>query len=232
MSNELILVLSLVLTYASVLLFYRFLGKSGLYAWTVIAIIAANIEVLILINAFGMEQTLGNILFASTFLVTDILSEIHGKKAANHAVKISVFTNIAFIAISQSWFLYTPSASDWAAPAIQEVFSNTPKLMIIGVAVYGIAQAFDVWFYHFIWEKTTARLGDTKRGLWIRNNGSTLVSQMLNTVLFTLGAFIGVYDFNTLIAIMFSSYVIFIITSLFDTPAVYFARKMKVNEEG
>lgn len=230
MSNELIIVLSLILTYASVLIFYKFLGESGLYAWTVIAIIAANIEVLILINAFGMEQTLGNILFASTFLVTDILSEIYGKKAANHAVKISVFTNIAFILISQSWFLYTPSANDWAATSIQSVFSNTPRLMIVGVAVYGIAQAFDVWFYHFIWEKTTAKLGDSKRGLWIRNNGSTLVSQMLNTVLFTLGAFIGVYDVDTLIAIMFSSYVIFIVTSLLDTPAVYLARKMKIND--
>lgn len=231
MNNELILILSMILTYATVLLFYRFLGKSGLYAWTVIAIIAANIEVLILINAFGMEQTLGNILFASTFLVTDILSEIYGKKAANHAVKISVFTNIAFILISQSWFLYTPNANDFATPAIQEVFSNTPRLMIVGVGVYAIAQAFDVWFYHFIWEKTTKKLGDTKRGLWIRNNGSTLVSQMLNTVLFTLGAFIEIYDFNTLIAIMMSSYIIFIVTSLLDTPAVYLARKMKVTEE-
>lgn len=227
MSNELIIILSLVLTYASVLVFYKFLGKSGLYAWTVIAIITANIEVLILIDAFGMEQTLGNILFASTFLVTDILSEIEGKAAANHAVKISIFTNIAFIIISQSWFLYTPNANDWAAPAIQNVFSNTPRLLIVGVAVYGIAQVFDVWFYHYIWEKTSKVFGDSKRGLWIRNNGSTLVSQVLNTVLFTFGAFLGVYDFQTLIAIMISSYIIYIVTSLLDTPAVYFARKMK-----
>lgn len=231
MNNELILILTLIFTYASVLLFYRFLGKSGLYAWTVIVIIAANIEALILINAFGMEQTLGNILFASTFLVTDILSEIHGKKAANHAVKISIFTNVAFILISQSWFLYSPSANDWAAPAIQNVFSNTPRLMIVGVAVYGIAQAFDVWFYHFIWEKTTAKLGDSKRGLWVRNNGSTLISQLLNTALFTFGAFLGVYDLQTLFAIMFSSYLIYIVTSLLDTPAVYLARIMKHNED-
>ncbi len=48
--------------------------------WTVLATIAANIEVLIMVTAFGMEMTLGNILFASTFLVTDILSELYGKK--------------------------------------------------------------------------------------------------------------------------------------------------------
>ena len=81
MNNELLLILSIIGVYSSVVLAYRFLGKSGLYCWTVLATIAANIEVLIVIDAFGMEQTLGNILFASTFLVTDILSETEGKKA-------------------------------------------------------------------------------------------------------------------------------------------------------
>ena len=54
MPNELLLILSLILIYACVVLFYRFLGKSGLYCWTVLATIAANIEVLIVVNAFGM----------------------------------------------------------------------------------------------------------------------------------------------------------------------------------
>ena len=69
---------------------YKFLGKTGLYCWTVIATIAANIEVLIVVDAFGMEMTLGNILFASTFLVTDILSEKEGKKESQKAVIIGI----------------------------------------------------------------------------------------------------------------------------------------------
>ena len=80
MRNELLILLSLVVLYGSVLLWMKLFGKQGLYGWTVIATIAANIEVLILVDAFGMEQTLGNVLFASTFLVTDILSESYGKK--------------------------------------------------------------------------------------------------------------------------------------------------------
>ena len=110
MNNELLLILSLVLIYTCVVLFYRFLGRSGLYCWTVLATIAANIEVLIVVDAFGMEQTLGNILFASTFLVTDILSETEGKRAANKAVLIGILTSGIFILISQSWLLYTPNA--------------------------------------------------------------------------------------------------------------------------
>lgn len=231
MQNEIILVVSLIAIYFGVLAFYKILGRTGLYAWTVLATIAANIEVLILIDAFGMEQTLGNILFASTFLVTDIMSELEGRQFANRAVKLGIMTSIAFVLISQSWFLYVPNGNDWAMPAIASVFSNTPRLMLVGIGVYGIAQAFDVWFYHFIWEKTAKKFGNTKQGLWMRNNGSTLVSQLLNTFLFTLGAFFGVYDMETLMAIMFSSYVIYIVTSLADTPMVYLARKMTVPKE-
>lgn len=68
----------------------------------------ANIEVLILVHAFGMEQTLGNILFASTFLVTDILSELAGKKEADKAVNIGILTSVSFMILAQLWLLYQP----------------------------------------------------------------------------------------------------------------------------
>lgn len=226
MSNELLLILSVVVLYTGVVLFYRFFGKTGLYCWTVLATIAANIEVLIVVDAFGMEMTLGNILFASTFLVTDILSEVEGKKAAQKAVNLGICASITFIIISQSWLLYTPNANDWAMPSIVAVFSNTPRLMLASIIVYAIVQEFDVWAYHTIWKITAEKCKDETKFLWIRNNGSTLVSQFLNTLLFTFAAFIGVHSFGTLMNIVFSSYVIFIATSLLDTPAVYIARKM------
>lgn len=227
MKNEIILIGSLVCVYLGALIFYKFFGKTGLYMWTVVATIAANIEVLILVDAFGMEMTLGNTLFASTFLVTDILSETEGKVYANKAVKIGIVVSATFILITQSWFLYTPNGNDWVAPAIKSVFSNTPRLMLVGIAVYGIVQVFDVWMYHMIWKRTEKWLGDSRKGLWIRNNGSTLLSQLLNTFLFTFGAFYGIYEIPTLLNICMSSYVIFIVTSLADTPAVYAARWMK-----
>ena len=84
--NELLLIGSLVVLYGAVLLWFYLFGTGGLMAFTVFATIAANIEVMILVDAFGMEMTLGNILFATTFLVTDILSEVAGKKEAQKAV--------------------------------------------------------------------------------------------------------------------------------------------------
>ncbi len=227
MGNEALLVLSLLVTYGSVLLWYWLFDTQGLLCYTVFATIAANIEVLILVNAFGMEMTLGNILFASTFLVTDILSEVAGKKTAQKAVSIGVATSFLFIVISQSWMVYAPSANDWAAPSIAAVFSNTPRMMLASLSVYAISQVFDVWVYHKWWAFTTKKFGDARRFLWLRNNGSTLLSQIVNTVLFSVFAFWGVYDTPTLVSIVWASYIIFIFTSLADTPALYLARYIK-----
>lgn len=227
MHNEILLIFSLILLFGGVLLFYYIFGTTGLYCWTVFATIAANIEVLIVIHAFGMEQTLGNVMFASTFLVTDILSEVAGKKEANRAVHLGIATSLFFILVSQMWLQFIPAENDFIMPSIRAVFSNTPRLMIASLLVYAVCQQFDVWAYHKWWAFTTKKCGDSKRFLWVRNNGSTLISQFLNTLLFTFGAFWGIHSTSTLISIIASSYVIYIVTSLLDTPFIYLARKIK-----
>lgn len=231
MRNELIILFSVLVIYGSVLLWFKLFGKKGLIAFNVLATISANIEVLILVNAFGMEQTLGNILFASTFLVTDILSELYGKKAANQAVNMGILTSVTFIIISQSWLYYQPSPNDWVHPSIVTVFSNTPRMMLASLSVYAISQKFDVWLYHKWWNLTERLCGDRRKFLWLRNNFSTLLSQLVNTILFTLCAFAGTYNTKTLFSIMGASYVIFIFTSIADTPIVYMARRLKVQAD-
>ena len=224
MRNEALLIVTLLVLYGSVLLWFALFGTSGLMGFTVFATIAANIEVLILVQAFGMEMTLGNILFATTFLVTDILSEIAGKKQAQQAVWIGIAANVLFVVVSQSWLMYIPSAEDWVTPPIRSIFPNTPRLMLASLAVYAIVQVFDVWLYHKWWDLTQRLSGDRRGYLWVRNNGSTLISQLLNAILYTAFAFYGMYDIPTLVSIVLSSYVIFIFTSLLDTPIVYWAR--------
>lgn len=226
MMNEILLIGSLIFIYGMALLGYKLFGKTGLYCISASATILANIEVLIMIKAFGAEQTLGNVLFAVTFLITDILSECEGKKAADKAVYTSFFASIFFLVLSQSWLHYVPSESDWASPAIRTIFSNTPRMIIASLAVYGISQLFDVWLYHKIWDMTSKKSGNRRSFLWLRNNGSTLVSQLINTFLFTLFAFYGTYGLSQIISIFISSYVIYIFTSLLDTPVVYLARRV------
>lgn len=224
MTNEILLIIMLIVIYGMVLVWFAIFGKKGLVCFNVLATIAANIEVLILVNAFGIEMTLGNILFASTFLITDILSEIAGKDYANKAVNIGILTSITFIIISQSWMLYIPSENDFVMSGIKTVFTNTPRLMFASLLTYAIVQKFDVWLYHKWWQFTEKKFGDRKKFLWLRNNGSTLISQFLNSLLFTFAAFYGIYPLPTLLSITASSYAIFIVTSLADTPVVYLAR--------
>ncbi len=227
MKNEFLLIGSVILIYGTVLVAYRFFGKIGMYVMTVIATILANIEVLMLVDGFGMEQTLGNVMFASTYLVTDILSENEGKKSANKAVWLGVFTAAIMLIFTQYWLLYTPTSNDWAREHITAIFSSTPRLLAASFIGYIISQQFDVWLYHKWWDFTEKKTGESKRFLWLRNNGSTLISQLINTIIFTTVAFFGVYDTKTFISIMLSSYVIYIFTSLLDTPIAYIARWMK-----
>lgn len=226
MYNNVILILSLFITYMTVLIIFKLFQEQGLFMWTIIATIAANIEALMVIQAFGMEMTLGNILFASTFLVTDIASETYGKKTAQKTVILGIATSIIFILISQSWMLYQPSETDWVTPSIRKIFSTTPRMMLASLSVYAFVQMFDVWLYHLWWDFTLKKFDDKKSFLWLRNNGSTLLSQLLNSVLFTWAAFWNIYETKTLFSIAISSYIIFIITSLADTPFIYVARKI------
>lgn len=224
--NELVLIASVFLYFGGVVAFFRFFGKNGICAWTVICTIAANIEVMILVYAFGVSQTLGNVLFASSFLATDIMSEIFGKKDADKCVWIGIVSNITFIIISQSWFLFIPDKDDTMAEAIKTVFANTPRVMISSLAAYAVSEIYDVWAYHKLWNFTEKKSGNSKAFLWLRNNGSTLVSQLINVVIFNVAAFAGVFPKEVLIQVLVFGYVIYLITSLLDTPFVYLARKI------
>ncbi len=226
--NELILAVSVVFIFGAVLLAYRLFGDVGLYGMTVTVTILSNIEVLILVVAFGMEQTLGNVLFAATFLITDILSENSGKKAANRAVLLGICASVFFALLTYSWMLYVPAESDWAMPSIRAIFSTTPRMVLASMSVYAVSQFLDVWLYHKWWDLTDKRFGDHRRFLWLRNNGSTLISQLVNTVLFNLAAFAGMEGYTPplLTSIILSGYAIYVVTSLLDTPAVYIARRI------
>ena len=95
--NEFLLIGSVVFIFGMALLAYRLFGKTGLYCVSGLAMVLANIEALMMVRAFGIEQTLGNVLFAVTFLITDILSECEGKKAANKAVFLGLFISVFFL---------------------------------------------------------------------------------------------------------------------------------------
>lgn len=225
MINESLIIITLLVSFGSVVLLHRLWGKGGVFAWIGISTILANIEVTIMVNAFGMEQTLGNVLYASSFLATDVLSEMYGKKEAKKGVSIGIAASVIFIIFSFIWQQYVPSENDWAMPSVKNLFANTPRIVLASLIAYIISEFVDVKLYHVFWSFSEKKTGDKRKMLWFRNNIATLISQFINIVIFNFWAFYGLYTLSTLISITVACYVVYIFTSLLDTPFLYLARK-------
>lgn len=213
MTNELLLFGTLVIYFAFLVLAYKFFGRSGIYGFAVFATVVGNIEVLLLITAFGMDQTLGNVMFATTYSGAKILTEMEGPKGARYAKKatwLSFATTAVFMLLTFSWAWYVPSADD--AGVMQPAFVQAPRIMLTSILVYLICMLIQIGSYKLVWKLQK----NSDKGVWLRSLVSTLFTQLVNTILFTLGAFAGVYSFGVLIDIMIASYIIFIVTSVWD----------------
>ncbi len=230
MLNELLWLLLLLATFIIQILAYRFFGKNGLYAWIAVAIILANIQVMKTIGFFGLVTALGNIIYGTTFLKTDILSENYGKKEAKKAVWIGFFMLISITIIMQLCLLFTPHESDTLSPALQQIFGLLPRIAIASLTAYLISQFYDVWFFNFLKQKMKGKY------LWLRNNLSTMVSQLIDNIIFTWIAFVGffglfgwgqVFEWSIIIQIFVVSYIMKWIVAVFDTPFVYLSKRIK-----
>ena len=227
MSNELIFIITVLIYLGSVLLLYKFFGKNGLFAFAIFGTLLGNIAVCTCVDLFGLSTTAGNVLYASTFLVTDILSEKYGKKEAHKAVMYSFSVMLLWLLGTQLILLFTPNANDYINESLNVVFGLVPRITIASLVGFICSQNIDVVLYHFIWKKT----GDNKSKLWLRNNGSTLISQLIDTVIFAFLAFFGTYPTNVFISILVTTYLFKAIVALVDTPFIYIARKIKPREE-
>lgn len=232
MNNELLLIATVFINFGSLIIMYKLFNKIGVYIWIALAIVLANIEVVMLIEAFGREMTLGNVMFASSFLATDLLSEKFSKKEANHAVTIGLAASLVLIVVSQVWLQFTPSINDSAYASLSTIFGSTPRIVLAGIIVYVIVQFIDIRIYHIIWNITKKWHSDEKKYLWLRNNGSTIFSQFINAFLFTYIAFYNgnVIPNDSIFSIALVTFVIYVVISLLDTPFMYLARSVKPRE--
>ena len=230
MNNELLWLLMLLINFVSIFFVYRFFGKIGLYAWVPISSILANIQVVLLVNLFGYETTLGNIMYAGGFLVTDILSENYGEKDAKKAVKIGFVSMIFTAIIMKIAVSFIPSSvveGQANFDSLKIIFDFMPRILLAGLVAYAVSQFHDVWAYAF-WRKKFPN----RKFIWIRNNASTVISQLIDNLIFTSIAFWGVYPFDVLVQIFFVTYFMKVLVALCDTPFVYLATYIKDKKWG
>jgi uncharacterized integral membrane protein (TIGR00697 family) len=219
--NELLWIGLIIINFLVVILAYRFFGKTGLYVWTAVAVILANIQVMKIVQIFGLVTALGNVLYSSLFLVTDILNENYTKKDAQKAVWIGFFVLIATTIIMQITIYFTPDKSDFLSGPLSKIFSVLPRIAFASLIAYIVSQTHDVWFF------ARFKKRDKKKRLWLRNNLSTAFSQLIDNTIFTLIAFVGEFSWSEIGQIFLTSLILKVIVAASDTPFVYWARKIK-----
>jgi len=213
---------------------FLYLTLAGLFiASLVVTNLIANKFVTVDLGFKQFVISAGMIPYPFTFLITDILSEIYGKRKTTNVVITGFFASIfvlvilwlgnSFPAIDQS-----PVSDD----AYSMVFANSYRVVFSSMIAYLIAQFADLKLYHF-WKNLTKG-----KHLWLRNNASTIVSQLLDTTLVIGVLFIGKMTFPEMGTLIKDGWMYKILFALADTPVMYLAVflirrkfKLKPNQE-
>ncbi len=188
-------------------------------------------------SIFGVklfEISVGILPYPITFLITDLISEIYGKKKANEVVVGGIFAS--FFAMGIIYVANAAPATDWSPVSdnlFSTVFGSTAIAVLASMLAYLFAQFVDIQIYHF-WKKLTQG-----KHLWLRNNCSTFLSQFIDTatVLLLLCSF-GEIDWDLFGGLLLAGFLFKVIIAALDTPflylGVYYFRKrfkLNLNEE-
>lgn len=178
-------------------------------------------EVLKTVEMFGMETTLGNVMFGSVYLATDILSEFEEKKDAMKAIFISFFLLFFFVLMTQIDLRFIPSASDFIQPSFESIFGLIPRICLGSLTAFLTGNLLDVLIY----DKLKKKDGDRK--LWLRNNICTISSQLFDNFILLFISYLGIMEVKQIIMLSITSWIIEVIVALLDTPILYLTRKWK-----
>lgn len=217
--NTSILFAEIVLCFTAVVVAGKLFGEYGLTAWVALATVAANIMTAKTSVIFGMDAATGTVLFASTFLATDILCERYGAQAARRAVYIGLSSIIAFTVAAQITLAYRPSPFDYAQDSMSTLFALNLRISISSAIMYFIANLADVALFEGIRKKT----GEKK--LWLRNNVSTILCNCAENFAFIFLAFAGIYSVRECVVIAASTSMIEAVVAVCDTPFLYLATR-------
>jgi uncharacterized integral membrane protein (TIGR00697 family) len=176
---------------------------------------------------FGVRVSVGIFFVPLLFLVTDVIGEVHGKEKAKAFVFIAIITQVfAFAMIYLS--INMPPNQTWGnQEAFASVFGSSLRIIIASIIAFVMSQYHDVWAFHLLRRKMSGK------HLWLRNNISTMTSQLIDTVVFMFIAFYHITPkFNVLfiISLIIPYWLFKVFFALVDTPLCYWGvRWLKKN---
>ena len=201
MYNEFFGIATFFVTFIVMVLMYRCFGKQGLIAWVAIGTIIANIQVIKTVDIFGISATLGNVMFASIYLATDILNDIYGRKVAKRAVWLGFSSTLVMIIVMQMSLHFIPAPEDISQKALSTIFDLVPRIALGSIIAYIIGQHVDVFIFSMI-----KKVFQSDKTFIIRAYGSTVLSSIIDTALFVTIAFIGTLPASVVFEIFLSKW--------------------------
>ncbi len=217
--NEMLWILTLILCFSFIVLCYKYLGKTGLFIWIVVATLVSNIQTIKIVELFGLETSLGTILYGSTFLATDILNYKYGVKESRKTITYGFLAMIVMALFMLICLLYKPSVNDFSQDSLSLIFSFNARITIASLVGFAVSQFIDTFLFDKLQKKYNK--------LWLSNNGSTMICQIIDTIIFCIITYLGTMQFSTILEIMISMYIFKFIVALLDTPFMYLASSIK-----
>lgn len=216
-------IVSLILTFSLVVLVEKFFKKEGLYVWIGISTIIANIIVCKSVDIMGITTGLGNVMFASSFLATDILCEKYSAKDGKKAIILGVVSQLIFISTTLLALSYAPSDVDISNESMKTLFTINFRVSLASIGMYFVSNIADIYLFEKLKKKFPNKL-------WLRNNISTMVCNSLENYFFTFFAFAGIFDIGTMLEMATFASLLEIIIAACDTPFLYIAKGIDFNK--
>jgi len=226
--NEILFISLMLFVMVMNLLAFR-LGKSYMFILIALYSLLMNIFVVKQFTLFGMAITGGNAMYGAIFLITDLLTEHYGEKEAFKSVWVGFISMLFFVVITQFIIAFAPNEFDFANEALITLFSVIPRILLGSFLAYLIAQNLDIYLFNKIKVLTKGRF------LFLRNNGSTMISQFVDSVIFTsIGlttfSFLpieGIIPSSIFWEVTLLTYFIKVVVAIVDTPFIYLSYYIK-----
>ena len=218
LSNEALFLTMTILCMSGALLAYKF-GRRGLEAFVIASTLSIYIAAGKVINVWDFTIPAILPVYSGIFLATDILTEYYGKQAGYRMIRLAFGAALFFNIVLQVAIVFDPVVEvTMLSNSLDQVIGTSLRIFMASITAYLIAQHFDVWFYHFLHKRAGGKR------LWLRNNLSTAISQLLDAVIFVTIAFYGIIP--NLIEFIIVVWLAKLLVALLDTPFMYLSRKI------
>lgn len=176
------------------------------------------------VTVLGLPLTIsvGMIPFPVVFLLTDLINEFYGKRMARYVTYVGAGMAVFTIVVLQvaAWVPFAEFTNDasWTgfnAESFERIFSSSQRILIASVFAYMVAQLADIAVFHVLKKRTHGKM------LWLRATGSTVISQLLDTVVIQFLAWTGKLPVKAILSIIVTSYIVKVCIAIALTPVLY-----------